>query len=374
MTGGPAGRLRSYPLAVRDRSLELSLKEVVGVQYLRAVAAFSVVVFHSLLYVNRFDGKTPYWVSIFAGGVDLFFVISGYIIWSSTDGKALSPWSWWKSRLIRIVPLFWVTLVAWLAVGHLSGSPNHHGVVEIVKAFLFIPVFDSQTGELAPFFVPGWTLDYEFFFYVLMAFTLTMKRPSARLACLVAVLGALVVSRRYSDPSNAVAFAFSSPLTFEFVAGIVVAMVTRKLRLGQRDWIVGVASLALAVLVLAVVSPRLYAGAPRALYFGLPAALIVFGTVCLERLLRLRTLPWLKLLGDSSYSLYLGHEFVLYGVLAAMTSWVAPSWWAVDIAVAAGVCLLFGLAVHKAIEKPLLSVLRGKRKAGAAAPTAATAA
>lgn len=358
---------RSGPLT----SAGVALKEVIGIQYLRAIAALSVVVFHSLLYVVRPAGPTPFAISLMAGGVDLFFVISGFIIWRSTSGRDLRPLAWWASRLIRIVPLYWLTLTVSLAL-----LTFHEGrsipSLEVLRAYAFVPGFDSRTGELAPFFVPGWTLDYEFLFYALMAGVLVFKAPAVRLGVLVTLLGALVAMRRTADPHDAVAMAFSSPLLFEFVGGIGVAILWQRVATPGRGAAPGAASILVAAVLLAWVSPRLYEHAPRAVYFGVPAVLIVFGVACLESWLRRRPIEMLKSLGDASYSLYLGHEFVLYGALAAMAAWPA-SQGAPAIGVGVAACALFGVFIHRVVERPLLAACRRAMPSAMVAPRLALA-
>jgi exopolysaccharide production protein ExoZ len=332
------------------------VKEVVGVQYLRGLAALMVVVFHLVPPLAAAWGIGRFPVAVLAGGVDVFFVISGFIIWRSTANPAVRPWPWWRSRLVRIVPMYWIALVATLVsfAAHGWALP---GPAEALKAFLFIPSRNSATGEFTPFFVPGWTLHYEFFFYAVMGALLFVPRRALRVVLICAFFGTLVALRRAVDTSSAVQFRLTSPLMFEFVGGILVALFHDRVDLGRRAGAVGGLCIAASLAFLILVSPRLYPDGPRTVYFGGPALLLVFGTVCLEEPLRRHVLQPLKTLGDASYSLYLSHTLTMF----------LPEWLLDRAGVAALVprflfsltlCVLFGVVVYRRVERPLLGWMR----------------
>ena len=75
---------------------------VVSVQYLRAIAASLVVLHHAL----NVPALAPFYVRpIGTFGVDLFFVISGYIMWATTAERHRAPTAFWLARIVRIAPL-----------------------------------------------------------------------------------------------------------------------------------------------------------------------------------------------------------------------------------------------------------------------------
>lgn len=335
------------------------MKQVLGVQYLRGLAALGVVIFHVLPTVVEVSGPRTLLQVLGSGGVDVFFVISGFIIWTSTQSNRLSPASWWASRLIRIVPLYWVVLVFALLVQALEARFDVSllpGADEMLKAFAFVFTTNGRSGEFTPYFVPGWTLNYEFFFYAVVGLTLFLPRPAMRLPVIVVLFVALAALRRFADQSDAVQFRYTSPLMLEFVAGVFIALVTPVMRRWRGAWLIGVVSLVGAVLAVAFVSARLYPTA-RFIYFGLPAALLVFGTVMLEDWISRRPIAALRLLGDSSYSLYLVHTLVLGLLSASLKTHGKDTALAVatlELAVAVG-C---GVLMFKLVEQPLLRWMR----------------
>ena len=88
------------------------MNQVIGIQYLRAVASLAVVAFHlaPLLSPLGAQAEKEFIVALGSAGVDIFFVVSGFIIWQSTHGQSPKPGRWLLSRLIRVVPLYWISL------------------------------------------------------------------------------------------------------------------------------------------------------------------------------------------------------------------------------------------------------------------------
>jgi exopolysaccharide production protein ExoZ len=111
-----------------------------------------------------------------AAGVDLFFIISGFIIVYASEplfGKPAGPQVFFLRRLIRIAPLYW-TVTAFFIVLFLA-SPNgfaatiaasNTSIGAIIASFMFLP-FARPDGTMFPLHSVGWTLNYEVFFYVI---------------------------------------------------------------------------------------------------------------------------------------------------------------------------------------------------------------
>src|ERR1700677_21742 len=148
-----------------------------GIQILRGLAACMVVVHHATQMwsqsVTRITGLPVWWTG--AAGVDIFFVISGFVMAVSTIGrehKTHPARSFLERRIIRIFPLYWiVSAVLLLKVAalewhpQLAGSSPHVHVTfgYLLASFLLIPYRDSL-GNILPLLIAGWTLSYEMFF------------------------------------------------------------------------------------------------------------------------------------------------------------------------------------------------------------------
>src|SRR5438876_1283510 len=167
-----------------------------GIQILRAVAAL-LVVFHHALEESRAaipGPKSPDWLTTFgAAGVDIFFVISGFImlyVSFPAGGPPASPQSFLFSRITRIYPLYWIclaTIIALKSVVRSSSLPGDPNV--FLGSILLLPGDYMILG-------PAWTLVYEMYFYIIFAATLIFGKP---LISLVATIVAILILYTLAD-------------------------------------------------------------------------------------------------------------------------------------------------------------------------------
>lgn len=316
-----------------------------GIQYLRAVAALGVVVFHAA-------ERTGHHFAIGAAGVDVFFVISGFIMWMISDRRPMSPLSFLRDRLQRIAPAYWLATMV-MVVGGIVGlfpnlvlSPGH-----VLASLLFVPTHSPSTGEIWPVLVQGWTLNYEIFFYVVFALTLLLPR-SQRLPAMVAGFLSLVALGLALEGDNALFLTYTRPIILEFVAGMIVA------ELWSRGRVPGTAvGLALVVAAFSGFAALAVLRLPfDELVLGPLAVLLVFGTLALEGRgwFRPRGLP--ILLGDASYSVYLWHTFAISVVVKACALAGLSPLISALLATVSGTAL--GVAAYLLLEKPLVKRLR----------------
>lgn len=336
----------------------------IGIQMLRGVAALLVVVFHAgMLVHDRFPAVGNHMVlAAGAGGVDIFFPISGFVIMVSGAGLAGREGGWrsflWR-RLIRIVPLYWAaTTVKLLAVLTAPRMAMHTslGLWHTVASYLFV-FAHGPGGDTVPIVPVGWTLNFEMFFYAIFAATLAWRRPvlptAAALVLAAAVLGVLL-------PHKWAPFAVLDPLVLEFAGGMLIAgLAMSGRRLGRRTAAVLLAA-GFAVLIGSDALPMSVEDHLRLLLWGVPGAAIVLAAVSLEPAVRRLPVRLPRLLGDASYAIYLSHGFVLPVVgLLAVKSGLA-GWNGAAITLVAGVLASTagGIAVHLGFERPVTRRLR----------------
>jgi exopolysaccharide production protein ExoZ len=170
---------------------------MLGLQNLRALAALSVVVAHlESAHVLGAHLITPY-LRYGAVGVDIFFVISGFItIYASRGlfGSDQGPHAFLGRRIARIVPIYWLMTVAHITTMFAFGYGPLIELDRVVCSFLFLPF---AYGGL-PINGVGWTLNFEMFFYVVFAGTLIAKRRIA-VATIAAIFTLLAVAGRLTD-------------------------------------------------------------------------------------------------------------------------------------------------------------------------------
>jgi exopolysaccharide production protein ExoZ len=308
-----------------------------SIQILRGIAAVMVVLFHGLGF------------QIGSSGVDIFFVISGFIMFHTNRnvfGLAGGALLFLKRRILRIAPLYWLCTA--LAI------PQGVEAKNLIASVLFIP-FRSDDGTIHTVLAPGWTLDFEMFFYIVFAAGLLLVRKYG-LPAIVVTLSAMILLGLATKPTQAALIYWTNPLILEFVFGLAIAYAyesgkTLSFRMGMSVLSVGVLILAVFSLSHYVTPDRVYAGY-LALGWGLPAALIVAGAALSDRG-AFATARWRipRLLGDASYSIYLTHLLVFHVLNFHVHHLGIP------IVLAT---LLVGICVHLYVERPMGRILSSR--------------
>lgn len=311
---------------------------LISIQYLRAFAALLVVLAH-IGWTNSLWGQQ---------GVDIFFIISGFIMAHVALREPLPSAFLW-ARFQRVAPLYWIATIAWVVI-----HPTYD-LRDVVMSLAFIPHLDTSHW-IGPVMKQGWTLLYEVAFYGLFAVALLLPNHR-RLFFMTIVLTGLVALGWVARSDSALAQVYLSPLLVEFLAGLWLH------RAWQRGWLERPILGAIAVLAAAVAFIALRDVNPygwRFLMWGLPALLLVAGTLALERLLP--RLSWMLLLGEASYAIYLTHLFIL----PALITEARPLPTLAAVAVVMTGCAIVGIIVHRLVEKPIARLSRAVSIAAAA--------
>lgn len=320
-----------------------------SIQYLRAIAALMVVVSHALAR----DGR----ISSLNCGVDIFFVISGFIMWSVAHGRDYTAFEFAKRRLLRIAPLYWVVTAAVAVVASVLPWIYYRQPTTdtMVLSALLIP-YRTAPQEIGVFLGPGWTLTLEMLFYAVFSASLFLK--ARRLEFIIGALLALVALRLVFHPTSAIGATYTSPLLLEFLAGVLVGAWATSGRLPGRMWGWAMLSLGAAVLAWYLAHPETfyYVGKHnfRRAAIMLPmAALVIAGAVSIERDGGVPKWPLGLLLGDASYSIYLSHEVGLIGAHHLGKKFALTGLGAVAFSIP--IAILCALALYYVVERPLLA-------------------
>lgn len=288
---------------------------LIGVQYLRALGALMVAHFHATIQIpayTRYFDRYLIGSAHLANGVDLFFVISGFIMLVSS--QKTRPGEFLTRRVIRIVPLYWVLTI--LVAGAASRRPELFRATTVnleymVKSLLFIPYSNpAQNGDVVPLLVPGWSLNFEMFFYVLFAASLFLPRR-LRLPMTGALFAVLVASNRLFDMNDrfpALGFLCSMRL-FEFWMGMLIGHLFVEKALRMPKAIAWLSVFGGFMMLLFGTPVPVVAGSPAQFLLEsmLPSVAIVLGTVWLDQHGHVPHTRGLAHLGDASYSIYLSH-------------------------------------------------------------------
>ncbi|WP_376093405.1 acyltransferase family protein [Roseomonas sp. CCTCC AB2023176] len=346
--------------------------QILSIQYLRAIAALMIVVFHAGNQLTRL-GLPAGWGDGLQAGVDIFFVISGVIMYVTTAGTGIRPAEFWLRRIIRIVPLYWIMTTAMVAAALLLPGlvrTARFDPAHVLASYLFIAWPHPVLGEALPILVPGWTLNHEMFFYAVFGLALTLPER-VRFWAVGAVLGTLVVAAHALPAAGTLLRFHGSGIVLEFWAGMALG----RLHLARRLPGPALSGALLVLGLLALPFSALSAGdVPRVLHAGLPAVAVVAGALGLERARRVPRNAFGSLLGEASYALYLSHVMVLPAV-AVVWGRIAPGDGFVALVgfVLAGVAtsVAVSIAVYRLIEKPLRHAMHLKMPGASRTPSLA---
>ena len=143
-------------------------KKYTLIQILRGFAAIFVMLYHATNHYNNkgFSFLSDFFKTGFLG-VDIFFVLSGFVIYfsSRTYIKNKDYGSFIKKRIIRIFPSFWLFLLLPLTLIFLF-FPNYISVEAAFEPLNYLKIFFLLFDHLTISQVT-WTLSFELYFYLL---------------------------------------------------------------------------------------------------------------------------------------------------------------------------------------------------------------
>lgn len=320
---------------------------LINIQFLRFAAAFMVVMYHASKHVQAtgVDQGALFAAAESVGfaGVDVFFVISGFIMFYTTTGARGAPASldFFKRRAARIYSGYWPFFFL-AAVVFAWARPEHFDASNLLASFFLWPM---PLNEIL--LDVSWTLSYEMYFYLAFSVLLLLGLRS-RLWLLSGILAAVAVynlaqhfvwhgfapENYYSNTFNSLFY--TSPFLLEFFAGAVLASFAQRgpSRLGWLLLVAGVAGFALA----GGANAWIYEGkieqgfhvVPRVLLFGIPSVLLLWGLVNLENHGHEAPERFSLAAGGASYAIYLSHTIIFVasmkmGIYQSMQGWSATA-------------------------------------------------
>lgn len=345
------------------------------VQVLRGVAA-SLVVFHHFARLYSHGTLRRSWIldsgigDLCMCGVDIFFVISGFIMVYTTKGKLGVGDSlvFMKRRVLRIFPLYWIwtTVLLLLLLSGLALRNEHYPTSNLVLSYFLIPSWDGTYFH--PLLGQGWTLSFEMLFYLIFALGISFGLRAWKVAFAGATFGVLALIGQIFSSDSAVRYLFSNSIVIEFLFGMIVAETV--LRIGPvRSSRFEILSLALMVLGGAALLLTVRISNPdqhRFFFYGIPSLLMVFGAVVRGSAPAPRLLTYL---GDASYSIYLVHDFIALAFATALTHRLTVQRFPPDLAIV--VCGIITIALSSLpfplIERPMNRAFSLKTSGGSVA-------
>lgn len=289
-------------------------QQLLSLQCLRALAVVMVIYAHSgdqITGPNLVERETGHF------GVDIFFLLSGFIMVFISGRRHSPPLAFLRDRIVRIVPVYWFyTLLAVALYLVLPGAFRNTSVapLHVLQSMFFLPHVNPDTGSTSPLLRLGWTLNYEMFFYLVFAICLGIsftRRVGLAAGAILVLVGAGLLMRstgQIYDLPPGLAFYFST-IMLEFALGMLIGQAYLAGRLPQLPLpLAGLLILAcLYIASLGVHSP--WSTSMRGLFWGPLAAVILICTFSFEKICQSPRLAWMVTLGNISYTLYLLHLF-----------------------------------------------------------------
>lgn len=309
-----------------------------NIQILHAFAAINVVLYHIIGTSFSYSQATTlfqYMGGWGASGVDVFFVISGFVMLHSQYLKRKQPFEFFKNRVIRIVPIYWV-LTLFILFLYLM-YPSIFREMLVTPAWITSSLFftSSVFSGKQPVVYVGWTLEWEMLFYLIFAVGLFLKSWKSRAAFIVATFTIISVTTQ-------------NWIVFEFLFGMLAAYLYHKNAFSKGFGVVFFL-LSAFLFILSLLPSLRDLNLNRVILWGVPAFFMVLGLAISTQLKSF----FLSYLGDASYSIYLA-QMLTIPAFYKVSSVLFANWHGDILAL---MCLIFSIAfgciVHSLIERPI---------------------
>lgn len=353
----------------------MSKDKLYSVQYLRGLAALAVVYVHAVNLQQSCGGvslqENFYFLkSIGLCGVDIFFIISGFIIcYMSHEESGWKNFIYFiKKKFTRINPVYYVSSLI-LLLCYLIFQGSLFSLDSILKTITIVPIFDSGDEFVYPILYVGWTLSYEWLFYIFYAVFIGFSIVKGREIYLFSLFFVLFLIG-FFFPVHEIHYIFiTNPMFLEFGVGMLIAVIYRKINKVNILIPLSLGLVAMAILIYLLINGHGQVGEAflinngiftwhRLIVFGVPTTLLLICLLFWERKTSLHfpKKDSLLLLGDASFSIYLIHPilfFVLNSTLKKELTMVNPDLLIILLVVASAI---LGIAYHKFVEKKLISL------------------
>ncbi|MCM7883471.1 acyltransferase family protein [Enterobacter sichuanensis] len=339
--------------------------KIYSIQYLRGIAAMLVVFLHIRTLLPDF--LKPFVIN--GGiGVDIFFIISGFIIYYATQKNTeADPKTYITKRAFRIWPLFFVV---WFITSILAFQNQPFN--KVIQALFFIHNDYTQGAPGFGFNMigPAWTLTFEVIFYTIFMFACLISHKYRGVICVFLLIiipsaiqyhfnGSVSFSTYTTANVDSSHFAFGlirvlgCNIYIEFGVGILLSMIVSKIRIVNGSLLATIFSTLIFVTCIYIILNVKVSELERfllALFTFLSALLFGFGCI--------KELKALSLLGDISYSLYLCHWMVIRLIIEFFPEqWTMEQWW-IKVPVILSIIFIISLLMNKLIEKPSIRLAR----------------
>jgi peptidoglycan/LPS O-acetylase OafA/YrhL len=315
-----------------------------SIQLLRFIAALYITLFHIRDWWNFQPGIFSGMFNNAYGAIDLFFVISGFVVVQSAH-TFKTGWNTFllflKKRFVRIYPVYWIFLIFFLITGMVSVAGRNW--FQCLQAVFLLP---RHKGIIRT----TWTLQWELYFYFLIGLTVLHRYAKYLVAALFILSGIAIGANLlgivgYDQPLPL--HGLYNELVLEFFLGTAIWKFFKKVS-PPMAIVLAISGAVLFLLPVHIHNSHFIA-------FGLPSAMLLTALTALEWQQKIAVPQWTLLLGNASYSLYLIHLPIIDTVLGNANKTYSTNKWLLLLFITAIVAL--SVLAYRFIEKPVLKYL-----------------
>ena len=330
------------------------VEPIKSIQILRLIAVISVIHVH-LKTIPQYGNF----------GVDIFFVISGFIMALNVSKEKLAL-KFAIKRATKIVPLYWITTTTIYITIITSPTLFQSQTLErssfqtYIKSLFFVSYISPDSWSADPILHVGWSLNYEIYFYALITLALYLKTNHT-----IKITGTLLtitfLAGQLENQSSASHF-FRNDIFFEFIFGFIVYEVHQHKALIARPKILLIAIAMSSYLYMAMIEANGGLTNARSIDYGVPATTLTLASILLEKYIPQNNvhIRMLEGLGGASYAIYLTHGHIIAVLnkifLDKLNLFDASS--PIRALVTITLALLAGKIIHDTIEMPLSRHIR----------------
>lgn len=327
---------------------------ITSIQLLRGVAALAVVLYHLNAVQQRYfsENMFPWYTSYGYLGVQLFFMISGFIMMHILDEHktTVTPLNFLKARLIRIVPTYWLITLTVFTVAQIYPNlvnSSYSVTPSLSKSLFFIPQATN------PWLNVGWSLEFEVFFYIII--TILLFTSSGNILKLL--LGAFLLALSFPIVwgNSPVIKSFTDPIILWFLIGVIVHFFWKKKRGRNIRDVVFILPISTLILMYANRGTDL-----NFLILHLALVCVFYGFLFIENIIPKNTGKYFDYIGKISYSLYLTHVLSLNIVLIVLTKFMDFRDPIISNLISIIIIILSAVIFYELVEKKIQSFIKNK--------------
>ena len=284
------------------------MKQIISIQILRGIAAWFVVFHHyiQLLHLEHNSGLAYFFAKKGAFGVNIFFIISGFIMYITLTKKNYLAKDFIVHRILRILPAYW--FYTFLTVLFCYYFPQEilntsYNIKSLFLSLLFLPSLNPSGIGVFPLLTVGWTLNFELFFYLMLTICILFFKKNIFITCSIIMLALPLIKFSTIPLLWRYTHILNNFIIYEFIFGIMIAFLYKKKIFNYNIFY---------TLIIAIIAMfLLMLGDKKSMYWSLSAALLIISALSIEKNLLSLNFKFLHLLGDTSYSTYLVHILLI---------------------------------------------------------------